>query len=82
MEERISGVKDTIEEIDTLVKQNTKSKYFGHKRPENQVYYEKTKPKNNRNKRRSPAQRSRKYFNKITEKFPNLKDMPIKAQEA
>jgi hypothetical protein len=33
MAERISGIKDTIEEIDTLVKQNTKSKYSGHKIP-------------------------------------------------
>jgi uncharacterized coiled-coil protein SlyX len=28
MEERISGIEDKIEEIDTLVKENTKSKNF------------------------------------------------------
>ena len=51
-------------------------------------HHEKTKPKNNRvrRKRRTPAQRHREYiyiFNKIKEDFLTLKkDMPMKVQEA
>ena len=45
------------------------------KHPGNLGHYEKTKPKNNRNKRRLLVQRLRKI---IEEKFPNLKKrMPI-----
>ena len=46
---------------------------------------EKTKPKNNRDRRRrSPTQKHRNIFNKIIEEnFPNpKKDMPMKIQEA
>ena len=54
MEERISGVEDTIEEIDTSVisvKENTKCKKLLTKYPRNLGHYEKNKPKNNRNRR-------------------------------
>ena len=63
MEVRISGIEDTIEEIDTLIKENVKSKKF---LTENihEIWDERTKPKNNRNKRRRrfPGHRPRKYF--------------------
>ncbi|MBV2134259.1 hypothetical protein KRX52_15880 [Pseudomonas sp. MAP12] len=54
MEERISGVEDTLAEIDSSTKENLKSnkshKY--HKYPGNIEYSEKAKPKNNRYRRR------------------------------
>jgi hypothetical protein len=54
MEERISGAEDTIENIDTTIKENTKSKKQkapNPKHPGNPGYNEKTKPKDNRYKR-------------------------------
>jgi hypothetical protein len=43
MEERISGVEDTIEETETSVKENIKSKKIPYtKHPGNLKYYEKT----------------------------------------
>jgi hypothetical protein len=68
-----------------LVKENVKYKKTPDtKHPGNLEHYEKTKPKNNKNKRRIPAQNPRKYFQKIIkEKFPTLKKkMPINVQEA
>lgn len=42
MKEKISGVEVTIEEIDTLVKEDVRAKNSGHKTPENMEYYQKT----------------------------------------
>jgi hypothetical protein len=46
--------------------------------------YEKTKPKNSRNRKRNTGQGHRKYFKEnLEENFPTLKkEMPIKVQEA
>lgn len=53
MVERISGMEETIEEIDTLVKENNKSKKLQiQKNLENLRHYEKTKYMNNRNRGR------------------------------
>ena len=42
MEERISSIEDTIEEIETLVKSNVKAKMFlTQKHPVNMKHYEK-----------------------------------------
>ena len=62
--ERIWGVEDKIEEIDTMVKQNVKSIKFLRKHPGNLGHNEKTKPKNNRNRKGwwFPVQRARKYL--------------------
>ena len=58
MEERISGIEEVIEKIDKLVKENVKFETFlAHL-----VNYEKTKPNNNRGRRRNPDQRLRKMF--------------------
>jgi hypothetical protein len=70
MEERISGVEDTIEEIDTLVRENVKFIKSLAKHPGNLGYYETTKPKNNKNRRRLPAQRLRKHFQHHRRKIP------------
>jgi uncharacterized coiled-coil protein SlyX len=49
IEERISGAEDTIENIDTTVKENTKSKKAPNsKHPGNPGHNEKTKPKENK----------------------------------
>jgi methyl-accepting chemotaxis protein len=62
-EERISGIKDTIEEINTSVRQITNLIFPDTIYPENLEQYEKTEPKNNRNRRRIfSAQRPREYF--------------------
>jgi methyl-accepting chemotaxis protein len=51
IEERISGVEDTIEEIDTTVKENSNHKRtLNTKRPGNLEHNEKTKSKNNWNR--------------------------------
>lgn len=71
---------DTTEEVDATDKENVKSKnYPGTKHPGNLGHCEKTKSKNDRNRRRIPGQRYRKYFQQIIEEiFPNLKkDMYI-----
>ena len=64
MEEKISGVEDTIQEVDSLVKENIKSNKFLTKHPGNLEDQEKTKPKNNRDRRRrkTAAQRHIKYI--------------------
>ena len=63
MEEKISSVEDTIKEIETSVKENVKSlKNPWYKHPGNLGHDENTKPKNNGNKWRNPAQRPRKHF--------------------
>jgi chromosome segregation ATPase len=52
IEERISGAEDTIEDIDTTMKENAKSKQAPNpKHPGNPGHSEKTKPKDNRYKR-------------------------------
>ena len=59
--ERISGVEDTGEEIDTIVKENLRQKRpLNPKHPGNLGHKEKTKSKNNRNRgeQRFPAQRT------------------------
>lgn len=65
MEGRISGYEDAMEEMDTYVKENIKSKKkelktFRHKISRKSGYYEKIKHKKNRNKgedSRSKAQK-------------------------
>ena len=61
MEERISGVVDTIEKIDSLAKENIKS---NRSVTQNIHKIRDTKPRNNkaRRRRRTPAQRQRKYI--------------------
>jgi hypothetical protein len=50
-EERISGVEDMVEEIDTTVKENSKQKKIPNpKHPGNSGHSEKTKSKNNLNR--------------------------------
>ena len=52
MEERISGAEDSIENIDTSIKENAKCKKNPNsKHPGNPGHNEKTKPKNNRYRR-------------------------------
>jgi hypothetical protein len=50
-EERISGIKDTIEYIDILIKESTKRKSPNPKYPGNSGQNEKSKPNNNSNRR-------------------------------
>ena len=51
IEERISGVEDTGEEIDTIVKENLRQKRpLNPKHPGNLGHKEKTKSKNNQNR--------------------------------
>jgi hypothetical protein len=59
-EERISGVEDTIENIDTTVKENAKCKRSKLKHTGNPGHNEKTKSKKNRYRReqRFPTQRA------------------------
>jgi hypothetical protein len=81
MEGRISGIEDIIKEIDASVKENVKSKKFLTRNSQFGTL-RKIKPKNNRNRRRLPAPRSRNIFNKIIENFPNLKkELTINIQE-
>jgi hypothetical protein len=57
MEERISGIKDTIEEMDIKVKEKIKSKKIpGTKHPENLRHYEKinSKDRMSKGRRRNP----------------------------
>ena len=60
MGENISDKEDKEEEINSSVQEDAKSKKY----PGNLGHYEKTKPKNNRNRRirRNPGERHRKYF--------------------
>ena len=52
IEERISGAEDTVENIDTTVKENTKKqKALNPKHPGNPGYNEKNEPKDNRYRR-------------------------------
>lgn len=60
MEERISGTEDTVEEMNTLVKGNPKSKKIPEtKHPENLGHYERIN--RNTGRRRNRAQRPRQY---------------------
>jgi hypothetical protein len=86
IEERILGAEDTIENIDTIVKENAKCKKLITQNPGNSGYNEKTKLKDNRYRRaqRFPTLRASKCLQKIIEEnFPNLKkEMPMNIQEA
>ena len=62
MEERLSSVEDTIEETDSLVKENIKSNKSLIQNIGNMGHHEKTKHKNNRDRRRSSTQKHRKYI--------------------
>lgn len=62
---KISDLEDKVEEMDSPVKEDVKSKKTsGTKYPENLGYHKKTKPMNNGDKgrRRNPVQWYRKYF--------------------
>ena len=48
MEERISGAEDSIENMETTIKENAKA--FNTKHPGNPGHNEKTKPKDNRHR--------------------------------
>ena len=50
MEERIPGAEDSIENMDTTIKENAKCRDPNSKHPENPGHTEKTKPKNNRSR--------------------------------
>jgi chromosome segregation ATPase len=87
IEERISGAEDTIENIDTTVKENAKCKKLLTKNI--QVTQNTMRRPNLRmigieEKEDSQLKRPGNIFNKIIEEnFPNLKkDMPINIQEA
>lgn len=61
--EIISGIEDTIEEMNTLTKENVKSKKTPEEKPPGYLgHYEKTKPRNDsyRGRRINPAHRPRK----------------------
>ena len=62
MEERILGIEHTVEEIDSSLKENVASKNFLTQNvQEIRDHYEKTKPKNARNRRwRTSVQKPRK----------------------
>lgn len=49
MKEKVSGIEDMIEEINTSVKENVKAKKFLTQNIRNLVYHEKAKLKNNSN---------------------------------
>jgi hypothetical protein len=51
IEERLSGIEETIENIDTSIKENTKCKIFLTQNPRNSKCNEKIKSKSNRNQR-------------------------------
>ena len=63
MEERTSGTEDTIEERDTSIKENVKSKRVTEKHSGNLEHIEEIRHKNNKNIRRIiPVQRPRIYM--------------------
>ena len=66
IEERFSDAEDTIEEINSLIKKKQQiQQILNTKHPGNLGHHKKTKPKNNRGRRRRiTVQRPRKYFNK------------------
>ena len=87
IEERISGAEDSIEEIDSLVKENTKSNKFLTQNI--QEIWNTIKKPNLRiigieEGEELQIKGAENIFNKIIEKnFPNLKnDIPMKVQEA
>jgi hypothetical protein len=84
IEERISGIKDLIEETDTSKKMLNLKVPDQKKNQGNWGHSEKTKPEVNRNRRRRRflAIRPRNILNNIIH-FPNLKKyIPINIQEA
>jgi hypothetical protein len=73
IEERILSAEDTIEEIDTTVKENSNTKSPNPKHPGNSGHNGKTKSKSNQNRRkqRFPAQRNQKcLLQKHRKKLP------------
>ena len=85
MEERISGVNNSIEEIDSPIKENVKSSKFLTQNI--QEIWETMKRPNIRiigiEGEKLQLKGTENIFNKIIENFPNLKkDMPMKVQEA
>ena len=50
MEERISGAEDSIENMDTTIKENAKCRDPNSKHPENPGHNEKTRPTDNRSR--------------------------------
>jgi hypothetical protein len=85
MEEKISGIEDIIEEMDTPVKENVKSNPYSkrtqplQKHPRNMEHHVKTKYIRiiiikNTERKTNPGNRHRKYFQPIIEgNFPDLK---------
>ena len=87
IEERISVTEDTIENIDTTVKENTKCKKAPNpKQSGNPGHNEETKPKDRRYRRELivSIKGLANIFNKLREEnTPNLKiEMPINIQES
>jgi hypothetical protein len=85
--ERFSSIEDTLEHIDTVLKENSKQKNIPTPQHlENQGHIEMTKSKNNRNcgKQRFPAQKTWKHVQQNhRRKLPQLKEvMVISVQEA
>lgn len=78
MEEKVSGNKGMIKEMNTSVKENATSEKCTPrtKAPGNWEYYENIKTKNNRyrEKDKKPSQKGQIFFSKIIEeKFPKPK---------
>lgn len=73
MEDRISGIEDKVEKIDTPVKENVKSEKVQAQNPLGTIgQYQKNKSRNNRNDRQGQT---------TEENFLNLKmGLPIKVQ--
>ena len=87
MEEQISGIEDKIEEIDTRLKENLKSKNPRHKHSGNLGHFDRKKKLwiiEVEEGEETQTKGTENIFNKtIEENFPNLKKVvPIKAQEA
>jgi hypothetical protein len=78
VEARLSGIEGKVEDKDTSVRENVKSKKSRHKTFRNLEHHEKTKFTNNRNRgrRRNSGLRHRRYFQKTEENFSNLKKGP------
>jgi len=85
IEERISSVEDTLEEVDTTIKDNSKhKKLLSQKHPGNSEYNEKTKSKNNwkRGEWRFSVQRTWKWLQQDhRRKLPQPKERYKKLKE-
>jgi len=62
IKEEISGVEDTLENIDTTVKEYSKQNTPNIKHPGHPEHNEQTTSKNNRGELKFPAQRSQKHL--------------------